>query len=173
MGKNDPDAPYGRVRRNRASLRSARYVASTRLPRRPRLDLRIYRRGTARIAVGYGDLDATLSVPFDFEIRRTDAFGEGSYFGVYEDGDIVTEMDDDPSSIQPISEITGRVTRPVDVDGDVFLEFGIRPSEFCAFFDGEDTFFTDRTFRWRSSEAPATAVRRRPRHRPRLDPSRS
>ena len=141
MGKNDPDAPYGRVRRNRASLRSVRYVASTRLPRRPRLDLRIYRRGTARIAVGYGGLDATLSVPLDFEIRRTDAFGEDAYFGMYEDGDIVAEMGDDPSSIQPTSEITGRVARTVDVDGDVFFEFGIRPSEFYAFFDGEDTFF--------------------------------
>jgi len=106
------------------------------------LDLRIYRCSTARIAIGYGDLDATLSVSFDFEIRRTDAFGEDSYFRVYEDGDVVTETGRDLSIIQPTSEITGRVTKTVDVDGDVFLEFGIRPSDFCEFFDHEDTLFT-------------------------------
>jgi predicted ribosomally synthesized peptide with SipW-like signal peptide len=106
------------------------------------IDLRTFRCGNARAAVVYGDIDTTLAISFDFEIRRTDAFGEDSYFQVYEDGDVVAETGRNLSIIQPTSEITGRVTKTVDVDGDVYLEFGIQPSDFCRNFDHADTRFT-------------------------------
>jgi hypothetical protein len=106
------------------------------------LNLRIYRCNTAEIYLVYGDLDTTLTISFDYEIRRTDAFGEDSYFQVIEDGVVVAETGRDLSIIQDTSKITGAVTKTVDVDGDVVLEFGIRPSDFCANGDHEDTFFT-------------------------------
>ena len=105
------------------------------------LDMRVFRCNTARTAIVYGDLDTTLTISFDFEIRRTDAFGEGPYLRVYEDGNVVAETGRNLSIIQPTSEITGRVTRTVDVDGDVVLKFGIEPSDFCSNFDHEDTVF--------------------------------
>jgi predicted ribosomally synthesized peptide with SipW-like signal peptide len=105
------------------------------------LDLRVFRCNTAQAAVVYGDLDTTLTISFDFEIRRTDAFGEDAYFQVYEDGNVVAETGRNLSIIQPTAEITGRVTRTTDVDGDVFLKFGIRSSDFCSNFDHGDTVF--------------------------------
>ena len=105
------------------------------------LDLRVFRCNTAQAAVVYGDLDTTLTISFDFEIRRTDAFGEDAYFQVYEDGNVVAETGRNLSIIQPTAEITGRVTRTIDVDGDVFLKFGIRSSDFCSNFDHDDTVF--------------------------------
>jgi predicted ribosomally synthesized peptide with SipW-like signal peptide len=105
------------------------------------LDLRVFRCNTAQAAIVYADLDTTLTISFDFEIRRTDEFGEGPYFRVYEDGNVVAETGRNLSIIQPTSEITGQVTRTIDVDGDVVLEFGIESSDFCSNPDHEDTVF--------------------------------
>jgi predicted ribosomally synthesized peptide with SipW-like signal peptide len=125
------------------------------------LDLRVFRCNTTQVDIVYGDLDTALAIAFDFEISRTDAFGEDAYVRVYEDGDTVAETGRDLSIIQDRDDleggdglivtdrqadeggsiISGRVTGIVDVDGDASIRFGIESSDFCSNDDHADTHF--------------------------------